>query len=372
VIGPIGSDVSGGDLEEALALAGFGGSTAERILKGKDKVPTSMFKVTFNSSTLPNFLNLGYQRFQVNPYIAKPWQCFKCQDFGHSAISCKKPPRCVVCSGAHNVKNCTHQGSPLCCNCGGQHTASYGGCSFMKQAKAVERIRVENKVSYREAVKIVKQSANSNMSQFDEVTRSTESTSPSDQPSPSSQQGTWAQRVKPKQFHTPQTATIGTQTQNSTPTLQGLTVTKFIELMSKIIALCTKTDNMDITKVVTDLTKEALQLGSTHPNPTTGSTNSDLPPSPIPMTKTSVRSNTAKESEETESHVIMDTTMNETSIEPSPIIGRNPRKAAQETTKLTGNQKMSESKRKSKTTHHPLPSEKHKVVQSKECLPTKK
>ena len=164
VIGPLGNDVSGGDLEEALALAGFGGCTAERILKGKDKVPTSMFKVTFHSSTLPNFLNLGYQRFQVNPYIAKPWQCFKCQDVGHSAISCKKPPRCVVCSGAHNVKDCSHQGSPLCCNCGGQHTASYGGCSFMKEAKVVERIRVEQKVSYREAQGIVKQSANSNMS----------------------------------------------------------------------------------------------------------------------------------------------------------------------------------------------------------------
>ena len=51
VIGPIGNDISGGDLEEALALAGFGGSTAERMLKGKDKVPTSMFKVTLNSST---------------------------------------------------------------------------------------------------------------------------------------------------------------------------------------------------------------------------------------------------------------------------------------------------------------------------------
>jgi hypothetical protein len=34
VIGPLGSDEN---LEEALALAGFDGSTAERILKGKDR-----------------------------------------------------------------------------------------------------------------------------------------------------------------------------------------------------------------------------------------------------------------------------------------------------------------------------------------------
>jgi hypothetical protein len=90
------------------------------------------------------------------------------------------------------------------------------------------------------------------------------------------------------------------------------------------------------------------------------------------MAKTSARSCTAKESDETESHVNVDTTMNETSIEPSPINGRNLGKAAQETTKLTGYQKMSESKIKSKITHCPLHSEKHKVVQSKECLPTKK
>lgn len=242
----------------------------------------------------------------------------------------------------------------------------------MKDAKVVERIRVEQKVSYREALRIVKQSGNSNMSRVDEATRSTVSTSPSAQLFPSSQQGTWAQRVKPKQFPTPQTVTIGTQTQDSTPTLQGLTVTQFIELMSKIITLCTKTDNMDISKVVTDLTKEALQLCSTHPNPKTVSTNSGLTSSLIPRAKTSCISATAGESGETEAHVIMDATMKETSIEPSPIIGRNPRKAAQETKNLTGNQKMSESKIKSKGTHYPLPSEKHKVVSSKECLPTKK
>ncbi|KAF2343694.1 Zinc finger CCHC-type, partial [Trinorchestia longiramus] len=28
----------------------------------------------------------------------KPWQCYKCQRFGHSAAFCRSAPRCVVCS----------------------------------------------------------------------------------------------------------------------------------------------------------------------------------------------------------------------------------------------------------------------------------
>jgi hypothetical protein len=90
--------------------------------------------------------------------------------------------------------------------------------------------------------------------------------------------------------------------------------------MSKIIALCTKTDNMDFTKVVTNLTKETLQLGSMYPNPMTVSTNSGLTPSLVNRAKTSCRSATVRESDETEAYMIMDVKMNEASIEPSPII----------------------------------------------------
>ena len=70
----MGDDVSNNDLSEALALAGYNDASVERILKGKNKETTSMFKVTFNLSTLPTFVHLGYQRFQVNPYFDKPWQ----------------------------------------------------------------------------------------------------------------------------------------------------------------------------------------------------------------------------------------------------------------------------------------------------------
>ncbi|KAF2349334.1 Zinc finger CCHC-type [Trinorchestia longiramus] len=39
----------------------------------------------------------------------KPWQCFHCQRFGHNAVNCRAAPRCVVCSGAHNSRECPSQ-----------------------------------------------------------------------------------------------------------------------------------------------------------------------------------------------------------------------------------------------------------------------
>jgi hypothetical protein len=366
VIGPLGDDISDSDLNEALALAGFGTATAERILKGKNKVRTSMFKVTFNSGTLPTFLILGYQRFQVNPYIAEPWQCFKCQGFGHSAISCKKAPRCVACGGAHNVKDCTNQGNPHCCNCGGQHTANYGGCPYMKEAKVVEKTRVEQKMSYRDALRFVKQSTNK-PNQANDAICPTASPSQFTRSSFTSEKETWAQRIKPKHLSAPQTVTTGTQTHNPTPTLQDLTVTQFVELLSKIIAQCTKTENSDIPKIVSDLTKDTLQLKRPHPGPAT--VFADAIPAPSDAGVSCVPT---LESNQAGAHGTMDGTTNDAPIGPSPIIGKKLKKTAQITITPSSSQTTNKGKSNSKNTFYPPPSEKVKLDPLKKCLPTRK
>jgi hypothetical protein len=261
VIGPMGKDIANEELAEALAIAGRTGITAERILKGKEKISTSMFKVTFNSSTLPTFVHLGYQRFQVNPFTAKPWQCFRCQRFGHSAISCRSAPCCVKCGGAHSIKDCTTTGAPHCCNCGGEHTASYGGCKFMKEAQEVEKVRTRQGITYGDALRAVRLSANNNEANA-VSTKNPNRYVP--QPAlisvASNEPRTWAQKAKSQHNHTIQVLSTGTQTQDDlTPfTMQGITINKFIELMCKIISLYKHSDNVDIVKTVTDLTKEAL------------------------------------------------------------------------------------------------------------------
>ncbi|KAF2360596.1 hypothetical protein FHG87_008647 [Trinorchestia longiramus] len=111
--------------------------------------------VVFNTTTLPPFVRVGYQQYRVSTYIGKPWQCFRCQRFGHNAVNCRAAPRCVVCSGAHNSRECPSPSTRSCCNCRGNHTANYGGCPKIRQAKEVEKIRQVQKLSYRDAARQV-------------------------------------------------------------------------------------------------------------------------------------------------------------------------------------------------------------------------
>ena len=88
--------------------------------------------------------------YKVSLYIDRPWQCYRCQQFGHNTNGCHAQLKCVVCAGRHNVKDCESR-IPKCSNCGNSYTANYGGCSYMKKAKIVEKVRAEKKLSYRDA-----------------------------------------------------------------------------------------------------------------------------------------------------------------------------------------------------------------------------
>ncbi|KAF2359383.1 hypothetical protein FHG87_009860 [Trinorchestia longiramus] len=154
-IWPFGKDTSSEELTEVLIDAGFGGVTVERIYKGKHKIVTAFFEVVFNTTTLPQFVRTGYQQYRVSTYIGKPCQCFRCQRFGHNAVNCRAASRCVVCSGAHNSRECPSPSTRSCCNCSGNHTANYGGCPKIMQAREVEKIRQIEKLSYRDAARQV-------------------------------------------------------------------------------------------------------------------------------------------------------------------------------------------------------------------------
>lgn len=159
VIGPVGEDTTDEEITSALVASGHVGAVASRILKGKDKHQTSTVKITFTASSLPSHVYLGYERFKVSLFIGNPWQCFRCQRFGHNAQHCTFSVRCVACGGPHQVKDCPGVTSATCSNCGGAHTANYGGCPNMRQAKVVEKVRAHQQLSYRDAVRVVKASA---------------------------------------------------------------------------------------------------------------------------------------------------------------------------------------------------------------------
>ena len=92
-------------------------------------------------------------------HVAPPWQCYNCQGFGHNASECKvRLPKCVVCAKAHSSTDCPEKAKTQdklikCVNCGKSHVASYGGCEIFKKAKAIQKIKAHEKISYKEAEK---------------------------------------------------------------------------------------------------------------------------------------------------------------------------------------------------------------------------
>ena len=96
--------------------------------------------------------------YQVREYIPPPLRCYKCQKYGHVAAVCRGKARCGKCGGEdHEYGKCKQGVKVKCCNCGGEHSAAYKGCEAHKRAAEVQRVEVEEKVTYAEAIKQVKE-----------------------------------------------------------------------------------------------------------------------------------------------------------------------------------------------------------------------
>ncbi len=78
-------------------------------------------------------------------------------DFGHVALKCGKPSKCVKCGGNHRLKDC-NSSDVKCINCNGNHTSSFGGCEvYKKNLKDVEdKIRSSSVQTYRQYSQAVK------------------------------------------------------------------------------------------------------------------------------------------------------------------------------------------------------------------------
>ncbi len=70
--------------------------------------------------------------------------CRRCQMWGHSHNGCRRNILCLFCGGGHAFEACpsTEGQQPSCANCGGPHTANYGGCEELINYKAVRATRL--------------------------------------------------------------------------------------------------------------------------------------------------------------------------------------------------------------------------------------
>nr|KAG5702023.1 hypothetical protein BaRGS_015758 [Batillaria attramentaria] len=137
------------------ALADLGEAELIRALKSQAVTHAKVFKtgtiiLTFGQPTAPEKLWAGFYWVKVKAFIPLPLRCFKCQRFGHGQASCRNDPTCAKCGGKdHDDKDCSS--SPACINCKGSHPSSSKDCPKWKEECTIQRIRVEQKVSFPEA-----------------------------------------------------------------------------------------------------------------------------------------------------------------------------------------------------------------------------
>lgn len=128
------------DLPAELNKLGFGDCRVT-ILKSRRQNNTSCppFLVQLSSGVdIVRFRQIKYlfncvvTIHKFKPNNSEGTQCFRCQNFGHSARNCNMPARCVKCTGTHATIECSkkdRQESARCCNCNENHPANYKKCS---------------------------------------------------------------------------------------------------------------------------------------------------------------------------------------------------------------------------------------------------
>ena len=103
-------------------------------------------------------------RHNVSVYIPLPIRCGNCQKYGHRTDQCKRDkPRCPRCTEAHDYSACTVPDEQIkCSNCGENHSSAYRGCKKYREISAALRKAATENITYRDAVKKLKDSTANN------------------------------------------------------------------------------------------------------------------------------------------------------------------------------------------------------------------
>jgi PAX-interacting protein 1 len=123
----------------------------------RNKQPMPLFLLTANNSpaldnlhkikTL-NHLLVTFENYRSTGVA----QCYRCQEFGHSSLTCNLTQKCLKCSGPHRAGDCTADKKEFkCANCGENHTANFKGCRLHPD----NRMKTKNKTNYSQGRKFI-------------------------------------------------------------------------------------------------------------------------------------------------------------------------------------------------------------------------
>ena len=130
-----------------------------KLHKGPEKIVTALLVLTFDGSTLPTDIKIGYCLYNVRPYYPKPFQCFNCYKFGHGKDKCtSKNAVCRKCGSRDHISGACNE-VEQCVNCGGGHVSTSRECPKFLEEVAIIKIKIDRGVSFPEAKKIFLQSS---------------------------------------------------------------------------------------------------------------------------------------------------------------------------------------------------------------------
>ena len=117
------------------------------FLRSKNFLP--LWVLTHSQDVKPALSGLtGLLHFRVRiedlKYKDRVFQCFRCQEFGHTASSCKFSAHCNLCAGDQESRHCPTSSVSVrkCSNCHGDHPASSKDCPVRVSYAASLRRRI--------------------------------------------------------------------------------------------------------------------------------------------------------------------------------------------------------------------------------------
>ncbi|PSN42458.1 hypothetical protein C0J52_18913, partial [Blattella germanica] len=127
-------------IQQDLADLGFRALRVVLMHSFRTRLPLPMFLVELEDGAAArdvlNLKSLLYFKVVVEDYRGRklPPQCSRCQQYFHTAGSCRAPPSCRQCASKHLTKDCavSRDTPPVCVNCNGPHRANYRGCPHYK------------------------------------------------------------------------------------------------------------------------------------------------------------------------------------------------------------------------------------------------
>ncbi|XP_055585493.1 uncharacterized protein LOC129738332 [Uranotaenia lowii] len=122
----------------------------QRKTPSGELVDTGAFVLTFDRSFLPSSIDVGFYKCQVRTYIPPPMRCMKCLKFGHHKNDCLGKRMCADCAELyHEGTECLQKYK--CIHCNGNHSALSRDCPKYVDEAEIQRIKVTEKISPREA-----------------------------------------------------------------------------------------------------------------------------------------------------------------------------------------------------------------------------